>query len=42
MYEVEHPKPVFFDNLEGWGGEGEGGFRREGTHVYLCSINVSV
>ena len=30
MYEVERPKPVFFDNLEGWGGEGEGGVQEGG------------
>ena len=36
MYDTGNPKLVLCDNLEGWGGEGDGmGFRREGTHVCL-------
>ena len=39
MYDSGHPRSVFCDNLEGWGGEEDkGGFRREGTHVYLWLI----
>ena len=33
MHEVGHPKPVLWDNPEGWGGEGgERGFRM-GGHI---------
>ena len=32
MHEVGHPKPVLWDNPEGWCGE-EGG---RGKHVYTC------
>ena len=36
-------KPGLCDNLEGWDGVGGGrGFKREGTHVYLCLIHVDV
>ena len=24
MYDIEHPKPVLCDNMEGWGVEGDG------------------
>ena len=29
-------------NLEGWDGEGDGSFRREGIYVYLWLIHVEV
>ena len=34
----------FSDNLEKWDGleDGEGGFRREGTYVYLWQIHADV
>ena len=40
MYDAGHPQPMLCDNLEGWGGEGggRGGFKREGTYVYLWLI----
>ena len=43
MHEARHPKPVPWDNPEGWGGEGYGsGVQAGGTHVYLWLIHVSV
>ena len=42
-HEAGYPKPVLWDNPEGWGGEGGG--RRvqdEGTHMYLWLIHVNV
>ena len=34
MHEAGHPKPVRWDNAEGWGGEGGGeGVQDGGTHV---------
>ena len=36
----QFPKPVLGDNLEGWEEEG-GGFKREGTYVYLWPIHVN-
>ena len=34
MHEAGHPKPVLWDNPEGWGGKrGERGFRIDGIHV---------
>ena len=43
MYEAGHPKMVFWDNLEGSGGEG-GGRRVQdgGTHVYLWLTHIDV
>ena len=31
MHEAGHPKPVLWDNPEGWGGEGGGGGFRMGN-----------
>ena len=43
MHEAEHPKPVLWDNPEGWGGEGGGQEVQDGvTHVYLCLIHIDV
>ena len=43
MSEAGSPKPVLWDNPEGWGGEGGGrGFRIVGTHVYLWPTHVDV
>ena len=43
MHEAEHPKPVLWDNPEGWGGEGGGRDVQDGgTHVYLCLIHIDV
>ena len=43
MHEAGHPKPWLCDNLEGWDGDGvEGGFRMEGTHVYLWPIHIDI
>ena len=43
--EAGHPKSVLCDNLEGWGGEGDGrGFQMEGTPItklYLCITKSS-
>ena len=30
MYEAGHPKPVLYDNLEGYGGEGGGRGAQDG------------
>ena len=40
MYDAGHSMPVHCDNLEEWHGEGGGGggFKREGTYVYLCQF----
>ena len=35
-------KLVLSDNLEGWDGEENGRFKREGTYVYLWLIHVDV
>ena len=41
MHEAGHPKPRLYDNQEGWDGDGVGGgFRMEGTHVYLWQIHI--
>ena len=42
VYEAGHSKPVLWDNLEGWGGEGgERGFRMGGhVHPWLIHVNV--
>ena len=43
VHEAGHPKPVFWDNSEGWGGEGHGReFQNGGTHVYLWPIHVDI
>ena len=46
MHEAGHPKPVLWDNLEGWGEEGGGigGLRIGGvtTHVHLWPIHADV
>ena len=44
MHEVRHPKPVLWDSLEGYGGEGGGRGVQDagGTHVYLWLIHVYV
>ena len=43
MYEDEPPKPVLWDNPEGWGREGGGREAQDGgTHVYLWLIHVDV
>ena len=44
MYDAGNPKPVLCDNLEEWeiGREVGGGFKREGTHVYLMPIHADV
>ena len=34
MHEAGYPKPVLWDNPEGWGGE-RGGRGQEGGHIYL-------
>ena len=35
-------KQGLFINLEGWDGEGDGRFKREGIYVYLWLIHVEV
>ena len=36
MHDAGNPKPVLWDNLEGWGGEGGGrGFRMPGR---MCTL----
>ena len=41
MYDRGNPKPLLYDNLEGWEGEGGGrGSMREGTYAYLMLIHV--
>ena len=43
MREAGHPKPVLWDNPEGWGGEGAASrVQGEGTHVYLWLIHDEV
>ena len=43
MHEAGHTKPVLWDNLEGWGGEGGGmQFRMGETYVYLWLIHVDI
>ena len=38
MPEAGHPKLVFWDNPEGWGGKGPGSrFQDGGTHVYFVA-----
>ena len=41
MYEAGNPKPVFCDNLEGWGGEGCG-LEGKRTYVHPALIHVDV
>ena len=41
MHEAGHPKPVLWDNAEGWGGEGGGnGVQDGGAHVHPSLIYV--
>ena len=43
MYEVGHSKLVFWDNPEGWGGDGGGrGVQDGGTPVHPWLIHVNV
>ena len=43
MPESGDTKPMFWDNPEGWGGEGGGkGVQVEGTHVHLWLIHADV
>ena len=43
MYEAGHPKPVPWDNPEGWDGEGGGkGVQNGETHVHPWLIHVDV
>ena len=44
MYEAGPSKPVFWDNPEGWGGEGGGGggVQGLGAHVHPWVIHVDV
>ena len=44
MYDAGNPKPVLCDNLEGWesGRERGGGFKREGTYIYLMLTHADV
>ena len=36
MHEAGHPKPVLWDNPEGYAGEGMGGGFWIGGHLYTC------
>ena len=42
MHEAGNPRPVFWDNPEGWGGKGENrGVQNGGTHVYYgCFMSM--
>jgi len=41
MHEAGHPRPVLWDNPEGWDREGGGrGVQGGGTHVYLWPFQV--
>ena len=43
LYDAGSSNLVLCDNLEGWGGVGDGeGFRREESYVYLWLIHVDV
>ena len=42
VHEAGHPKPVLWDNPEGWGGEGGGRGFGMGTHVLPWLIHVNV
>ena len=35
MHEAGYPKPVLWDNPEGWGGRAVGGVFRMGGHMYM-------
>ena len=36
MHEAGHPKPVLWDNPEGYGLKGDGGGSGWGGHMYTC------
>ena len=36
MHEAGHPKPVFWDNPEGYGGEGGERRAQHGGNMYTC------
>ena len=42
MHEAGHPKPVLWDNPEGWGGEGGGRELRIGGTRVLVADSVDV
>ena len=43
MHEAGHSKLMFWDNPEGWGGEGDGrGFQDGETHVHPWLIHVDM
>ena len=43
MHEAGHPKPVLWDDPEGWGGVGGGSMVQDvGTHVYPWLIHVDI
>ena len=43
MHEAGHSKPVLWDNIERYGGEGGGrAIQDGGTHVHLWLIHVDV
>ena len=37
MHDAGHPKPVLWDNLEGWGREGGGRGHDGGGHMHVYS-----
>ena len=41
MYEAGHPKPVLWDSLEGWGGEGGGRGVQDGGDTCISVVNSS-
>ena len=42
MHEAGHPKPVLWDNPEGYAGEEMGGGFRIGGHLYTCGWLIHV
>ena len=42
MHEAGHPKPVLWDNLEGWHGEGGGSGFQDGGHMYTHAWFMSM
>ena len=43
MHEAGHPKPVLWNNLEGWGLQGgQREVQDEGTHIFLWPIHVDI
>ena len=43
LHEAGHPRPVLWNNPEGYGGKGGGrGFRMGGGHMYTCGQFIMI